>query len=127
MRIYVTLLWLTLVSCEKQNVYPEIVGTWDWVFSKGGIAGLTIKPTALDNRQMIFDAGANYTFKKNGTVLVSTKYKLENAKSIASNEPVPSITFPSNDAMTFSYSIKGDSLFLFEEVYDGFGHTYVRK
>ena len=127
MRICVTLLWLTLVSCEKQNDSPEIVGTWDWVLSQGGIAGLTIKPTALDNRQMIFDAVGNYTFKKNGVVLVTTQYKLENVKSISSTEPVPSITFPGNDAMNFSYSIKGDSLFLFEEVYDGFGHTYVRK
>jgi hypothetical protein len=127
MRIFITLLWLTLASCEKQNDSPEIVGTWDWVLSQGGIAGLTIKPTALDNRQMIFDAAGNYTFKKNGTVLMSTQYKLENAKSITSTEPVPSITFPNNEAMTFSYSIKGDSLFLFEEVHDGFGHTYVRK
>ena len=127
MRVFIALLFLTLVSCEKQNDSPEIVGTWDWVLSQGGIAGLTIKPSELDKRKMFFDKEENFTLKKNGTITLSTKYKLENGKSITSTEPVPLITFPNDDAMTLSYSIKGDSLFLFEEVYDGFGHTYVRK
>jgi hypothetical protein len=76
---------------------------------------------------MIFDSKGNFSLIQNGKTTISARYELRNGKSITSTELVPMIVFPNEDAMNMSYSIKNDSLFLFDEVYDGFGHTYVRK
>jgi hypothetical protein len=106
MRIFALLFWLLLMGCEAENANLAIVGNWKWVQSKGGIAGLTIKPSEADQREL---------------------YELKNAKSITSMELLPMIVFPNEDTMNMSYTIKNDSLFLIDEVYDGFGHTYFRK
>jgi hypothetical protein len=115
------------MGCEAENANLAIVGNWKWVQSKGGIAGLTIKPSEADQREMIFDSKGNFSLIKSVKITISAPYELKNAKSITSTELVPMIVFPNGDTMNMSYTIKNDSLFLFEEVYDGFGHTYVRK
>lgn len=127
MKIVAVLFCLLMMGCEAEKANPSIVGNWEWVVTQGGLAGLTIKPSETDKRQMIFDGNGNYTLVHNGKAVVSAKFELKNAKSITSTELIPMIVFPNQDAMNMSYSIKNDSLFLFEEVYDGFGHTYVRK
>ncbi len=127
MRIVSVLFCLLVMGCEAEKVNSGIVGNWQWVVSQGGIAGLTIKPSETDQRQMIFDSKGNFSLIQNGKTTISAHYELKNAKSITSAELVPMIVFPNQDAMNMSYTIKNDSLFLFDEVYDGFGHTYVRK
>ncbi len=127
MKMFAVLFGLLLLACESSQVNPSIVGSWKWVESQGGIAGLTIKASESDQREMIFDSKGNFTLIQNGKTTVSAKYELKNAKSITSTELKPMITFPNEDAMNLSYEITGDNLYLFEEVYDGFGHTYVRK
>lgn len=127
MRIVAVLFCLLIMGCEAENVNVGIVGNWQWVESQGGIAGLTIKASESDQREMIFDSKGNFTMLQNGKTITQAKYELKNAKSITSTELKPMITFPNEDAMNLSYEITGDNLYLFEEVYDGFGHTYVRK
>jgi hypothetical protein len=127
MRIFALLFWFLLMGCEAENANPAIVGNWKWVQSKGGIAGLTIKPSEADQREMIFDSKGNFSLIQNGETTISALYELKNAKSITSMELLPMIVFPNEDIMNMSYTIKNDSLFLIDEVYDGFGHTYFRK
>ncbi|WP_255037110.1 hypothetical protein [Lacihabitans soyangensis] len=127
MKMFALFLSLILLSCESNEVKPSVVGSWKWVESQGGIAGLTIKASESDQREMIFDSKGNFTMIQNGKTITQAKYELKNAKSITSTELKPMITFPNEDAMNLSYEIKGNNLYLFEEVYDGFSHTYVRK
>jgi hypothetical protein len=127
MRIFALLFCLLLMGCEAENANPAIVGNWKWVQSKGGIAGLTIKPSEADQREMIFDSKGNFSLIQSGKTTISALYELKNAKSITSMELLPMILFPNGDTMNMSYTIKNDSLFLIDEVYDGFGHTYFRK
>ncbi|HLO45434.1 MAG TPA: hypothetical protein VK175_13945 [Leadbetterella sp.] len=127
MKMFALFLSLILLSCESNEVKPSVVGSWKWVESQGGIAGLTIKASESDQREMIFDAKGNFTMIQNGKTITQAKYELKNAKSITSTELKPMITFPNEDAMNLSYEITGNNLYLFEEVYDGFSHTYVRK
>jgi hypothetical protein len=126
MRIVTAFFIFLMMGCEAEKTEPTVVGTWNWVVTQGGIAGLTIKPSENNQKKMIFDSKGNFSLIENGKTTVSAKYELINGKSITSTELKPLITFPNDDAMKMSYLIKGDSLFLFEEVYDGFGHTYVR-
>jgi hypothetical protein len=123
------LLWFfvfIMFSCENEEPQNQIIGSWRWVVSQGGIAGLTIKPDENNQKQMVFDKNGIFTLIENGKTTISIKYVLSLEKSITSQDKVPMIVFPDENAMNLSYSIKGDSLYLFEEVYDGFGHTYVR-
>lgn len=127
MRIVTVLFCLLMMGCEAENMNPAIVGNWKWVQSKGGIAGLTIQPSEANQREMIFDSKGNFSLIQSGKRTIFAPYELKNAKSITSMQLVPIIVFPNGDAMNMSYTIKNDSLFLFDEVYDGFGHTYVRN
>ena len=127
MKMFALFLSLILLSCESNEVKPSVVGSWKWVESQGGIAGLTIKASESDQREMIFDSKGNFTMIQNEKTITQAKYVLKNAKSITSTELKPMITFPNEDAMNLSYEITGNNLYLFEEVYDGFSHTYVRK
>ena len=127
MKYLLVIFGLILMNCEKPEANPSIVGQWNWVVTQGGLAGLTIKPSENDTRQMIFDEKGNYSLIHNGKTVISAKYEIKSGKSITSTELVPMIIFPNQETMNMSFSIKNDSLFLFEEVYDGFGHTYVRK
>ena len=127
MKMFALFLSLILLGCESNEVKPSLVGSWKWVESQGGIAGLTIKASESDQREMIFDSKGNFTMIQNGKTITQAKYELKNAKSITSTELKPMIIFPNEDAMNLSYEITGNNLYLFEEVYDGFGHTYVRK
>lgn len=122
----VTLFLLTNFKCVKDGVEPQIVGKWRWVQSVGGIAGLTLKPSATDTRQMNFGADSKFELLMNNKVVSFATYKLTNGKSITSQESVPLIEFENDGFMKMSYQLKTDSLFLFDEVYDGFGSTYVR-
>jgi hypothetical protein len=63
---------------------------------------------------------------ENNKVQFTANYTLTEGNSITTTSKVPLIVFPDQDGAKLSYTIKNDSLFIFEEVYDGFGHTYVK-
>ncbi|MBK9934595.1 MAG: hypothetical protein IPP61_01525 [Cytophagaceae bacterium] len=127
MKNIVVVLALLMFGCESETPQPALVGTWKWVITQGGIAGLTIKPDESNQKKLVFDKDGNMTFVVNGKNTQTIKYEAKTGKSITSTEQVPLIVFPGEESMNWSYSIDGDSLYLFEEVYDGFGHTYVRE
>jgi hypothetical protein len=116
-------------SCAKTTVAAkdELEGTWNWVQSTGGIAGMTIKASELDKRQMIFKPNNGFEYYQNGKLIVKTTFVIENRQSIYSQEKVPQIVFPKDDFMRMSYKFVDGNLDFGDEVYDGFGHTYTRK
>jgi hypothetical protein len=127
---YVLMLMFALAcfSCAKTQVAAkeELEGTWQWEQSSGGFAGMTIKASATDKRQMIFKPGNSFEFYQNGKLIVKTTYVIETRQSIYSQEKVPQIVFPKDDFMRMSYKFIDGKLDLGDEVYDGFSHTYVR-
>lgn len=126
----VIVLFFALMACESENAAPQektLVGKWEWVVSTGGIAGMTIKASENNRKQLLFTTDGDFEMFENGKSKIKTKYQIKDGKSITSTELVPMIYFlPDSTYWHQSYQLKGDSLFLFDEVYDGFGHTYVR-
>ncbi len=121
---------LSIMSCSNENVAPvekTIAGKWEWVESTGGIGGWTYKASATEKKQVIFTKAGDYELIENGDSKMKTKYIIKDGMSITSTTPVPMIYFqPDSSYIHQSYQIKSDTLFLFDEVNDGFNHTYVR-
>jgi hypothetical protein len=117
------------LSCNNTTIVAkdELEGTWEWEQSTGGIAGLTIKASETDKRQMIFKAGNIFEFYQNGKLIVKTTYNIENRQSIYSQDKVPQLVFPNDDFMRMSYKFIDGKLDFGDEAYDGFSHSYSRK
>jgi hypothetical protein len=117
------------LSCNNTTIVAkdELEGTWEWEQSTGGFAGLTIKASETDRRQMIFKAGNNFEFYQNGKLIVKTTYVIETRQSIYSQEKVPQLVFPNDDFMRMSYKFIDGNLDFGDEAYDGFSHSYSRK
>jgi hypothetical protein len=131
MRILLIALIFIANACNTETVVADnssnaLIGTWNWVLTRGGIANLTIKPTATTQKKIVFDKEGKYQLIENNIVKFTYKYQLTDGNSITTTAKVPLIVFPDQDGAKLSYTIKKDSLFVFEEVYDGFGHTYVK-
>ncbi len=126
---YVLILVMAICfSCGKSTVAPVgLLGSWNWVRSSGGFAGVEIKASEKDTKQMVFKQDNIFEFYENGKLILNTTYVIEDRKSIYSQEKVPQIVFPKDDFMRMSYTVNADSLFVSDEVYDGFSHAYARS
>jgi hypothetical protein len=103
----------------------EIVGTWEWVRSVGGIAGIEETPQSTgQSRSVVFDEYGNSTFYRNSTVGNSSSYTLGMALTIFSVDLVPVVYL--NAQLTFAYSIEGNTLILNDNHVDGFRSEYSR-
>jgi hypothetical protein len=115
-----------LISCQTEAHAPEIIGHWNWVKTQGGFGGISIWAKRPDEKTLVFGRDGIMKILENGKVKQSVEFTLGNEKSITSTRPLPTIKFADQASINLSYQIKKDSLFLTEEVYDGFTHTYVR-
>ncbi len=131
-------------ACKKENSNPnpnpstpssDLVGDWAWTQSSGGIAGVTQTP---DNQGII----RRYLFTANslevneaGTKVGTTSYSITNEKSLLTGKLENFINLKTENCngcklmpkYTFTFSKGKDTLFLNEDVYDGFSHIYVKK
>lgn len=117
------------VSCEGTKLSPEnkeLIGEWQWVSSQGGIAGTTL--TAQPGNRVIANYKKNgvYELTENGQQKISTTYEVKEGKSILTPESKTMISYGDGQMVTQSFYINGNTLFLTDEVFDGFGHTYTK-
>jgi hypothetical protein len=120
---------ITGISCSNDFEIIDaqtIVGKWRWIESTGGIAGITMKASISDQKSMVFNEKMNFEFYLNGKLTKSTPFIISNEKSIYTGNKVDIIKFPKDDWIAMSFQFSKDSLFLSEEVYDGFSHKFVR-
>ena len=130
------LLSLIISSCTKDktvdtksyvDVPTNLIGTWNWQHSSGGYAGVTITPETTGEVRIIkFDTDNNFKYYVNGVLKTESKFHIEKSVSIYGNEIALILitnTLPSRQSLQFSAS---DTLTLSEEVFDGFGHQYIR-
>jgi hypothetical protein len=140
---YTGALWIILaaMACEKEKDQPpyEIYGEWNWLKSYGGITGRDLETPENTGISKIF------TFLHNDTVIITanadtthrTNYYLSREKSLLLQDTFDFVTinyiYRISDTETLSlpmrYMIKTltDTLVLDEDVYDGYGHQFVRK
>ncbi len=131
----VTLIFCTLsCGCSKQTspTEPEpqgIYGSWNWVKSVGGIAGLTITPAAAGyTERLVLKSDNNCESYRNDTLVATTQFTIRREVTLFSLDSVDVIHYAdTNRFMKQIISVIGsDTLGLIDLCYDCFGHTYMR-
>ncbi len=118
-------------SCQAQKIRipdplcKKLFGQWIFHSSSGGFTGQGADWATTDNIIILFKN--NGTYQRTGKAMPAVKdtFKFVKGASILSEEQVYLIDYKNN--IDQSFSIKGDTLFLFDEVHDGFSYTFLRK
>jgi hypothetical protein len=120
---------LLFVSCGKINTpnaeAEKIFGTWRFVYSSGGLWG---------GGNASFDATDTYEYKENGTfshrkdgqLIDQMNFSLQLGPSITSQTDQLLIQY-GTVGYKQSFQISNDTLFLSDEVYDGFQYVFVKQ
>ncbi len=119
---------LVLGACQKTEIdseYSAIAGEWIWAESTGGIAGTTIKPSTAREKVLEFTADGQFEITETDSLVSSGTYEIKMMKSIRSEEKLPTIVY-STEGFQQTFEIKNNELILFDEVYDGYTHRYVK-
>ena len=121
---------LGLMGCSKDTtdtLSSDLTGTWEWVHTTGGIAGVNQTPASVGYtyRVTYTKEGHYLQYDKDGKLQYDYLYETSRSTSIMDNKEHNMLTL--NASTTFSYEVRNDSLFLNQEAYDGFNVTFVRK
>lgn len=115
-----------IFGCKSQLALKDgMSGTWQWVSTSGGFGGLKMNPESSGySRQIIVD-GNHISIYQGDSLTISAAFLLYQGKTIFSEQEADLIQV--GDLPEEVIRLSGDSLFLQENVYDGFSHIYVRK
>ena len=129
-RLTVALATATVLSCGggAATSVPELIGTWEWVGTSGGIAGDSRLPGPDDPRVTVeFSADGTATFRRDGEVARQQRYRLASEGTIFASEDQPVLYFDAEDmGRVVRIDETGRTLTLSDNVYDGFSLEYRR-
>ena len=127
--ILISLLTVLILGCGKINTpnaeAEKLFGTWRFVYSSGGLWG---------GGNASFDATDTYEYKENGTfshrkdeqLIDQMNFSLQLGTSITSQTDQLMIHYGAGGYRQ-SFQIQNDTLFLSDEVYDGFQYVFVKQ
>ena len=134
--LFIAFISLILGSCTKDTtkINPKsieipaaLIAKWNWIYSDGGIGGVTYTPQSTGEvRTIEFDANNNYKYYLNDILKTECKFDIVKLISITNHDSIPTLimnAWPGHQSICFHSS---DTLILFEEYYDGFEHHYTR-
>jgi hypothetical protein len=131
--ILVSVLMISVFGCQKEEVSTKSIGTglvgkWEWVSSSGGISYVHLTPSKLGYPYWIaFTNDSMYQVyaRKINVMTSSNRFTVFNAISIFTTHLHQMMKA---DNMTrSSFEVRNDSLFMSEEVSDGFDMIFIRK
>jgi hypothetical protein len=139
-RLLVLLILLAAIACEKDKIQPtyEIYGEWNWMKSYGGFTGHDLQTPENTGVSKIFSFLRNDTviITENADTTLRTSYFLSREKSLLLQDSFDFVTinyaYRSSDTevfflpMRYMIEMLTDTLVLAEDVYDGYGHQFVR-
>ena len=117
-----------LSSCTKKDdidVASEILGTWTWVKSTGGVSGNTETPESTGKEITLEVTEDTYKRYVDGDLEIELSYFLVNGRSIWT--PVITDLLVFEDDSKQSVEMSTDKLSLYEECYDCYVHEYIRQ
>lgn len=121
------LLLTTMVSCTDTDDTNTLIGTWSWTETSGGIAGIHETPASTGKTiDLKFTSNGQYFYYTNGVISSEGTYKFSTQKSIVDGTNKKSIVFSVDREMVIA-KIDNENLELDDNVYDGFGSSYIRK
>lgn len=115
-------------GCADGPLVAELVGTWEWTGTSGGIAGDTRLPGPDDPRVTVeFVADGTARFRRDGEVAREQRFRLVREATIYDADPLPVLYFDDEDlGRVVRISADGERLSLSDNVYDGFSLEYRR-
>lgn len=125
---FLILLLILILGCETpemEKVSQPLIGEWLWVESSGGFAGTTILPKDNERVLLAFHKNGTFTIKLNGKETETGNYTVELQPSIFNQEQTYLLVYKNGISQGFQFEQK--KLYLTDEVYDGFSHTYVKN
>lgn len=106
---------------------PLLYGKWIWVESSGGIDGRTITPGENEPSKYLRFVKPDLMESYLDDSLVSSKnFTLEKGLSIYSADSLYFIVEDAGSMPLVIYQVTNERLSLADNVYDGFGHEYIR-
>ena len=138
--IAIMVLTVTMTNCRKDvslpsPEYKKMFGQWEWLGSSGGFAGITLKPE--DGHTMIIEFNENGICKsfENGKKKGKSKYSFTEGTSIYNGEKAVFIKFVETGLFDFHKTsslmlieFRGqDTLYLSDNMRDGYRSAYIRK
>jgi len=131
--IVISVLMISVFGCQKEDIVKTntgtgLVGKWEWVSSIGGIMGAHLTPQRLGYTYWIgFTTDSLYqVYDKNNHLTSSNRFTVFNAVSIFTTH-LHQMLKTNNNSIRSSFEVRNDSLFMYEEVDDGFNDVFIRK
>jgi hypothetical protein len=116
-------IWSCSVNDKKTSA--EIIGTWNWIGSSGGLAGTTETPESTgDERKLVITTDSIKSYL-NGALNLKTKYKVETRQSLLFNEPRKMLI--SGNGFRQIIDFDGKSLVLIGDCNDCFTDGYKKE
>ncbi len=113
---------------DLHPVVKSVLGSWRWVRSSGGFAGVTILPDSGVQIVDSFYPTDAFQRRRNTVLQYSGRFALVESPRGAVLRISDLKTLGGTPFISFDVAVRveGDTLRLMETVYDGFNHTYVR-
>jgi hypothetical protein len=143
--LFISILLFVITACKKApaesvTTLPppasnqDFVGEWTWIRSIGGITGGTFTPENGLERKLTF-TNTSMKVEENGKVLGATDFTTYKGKSLILNVAAPFMKIETAsctnckmmETQMYRFSTTQDTLFLSDDVYDGFEHAFVKK
>jgi hypothetical protein len=125
---FLFLLTITMSCSDNDDTADKnLIGTWSWVSSSGGIAGTIDTPaTTGKNIDLKFTNDGKYFYYTNGNLSSEGTYQFSTQKSIVDDTYKKSIIFSVGGEMIIA-KLDNSNLHLDDNDYDGIGSSYVKK
>lgn len=127
---------LLILSCTKDkniktSTYADIpsamIGSWNWLSSSGGFAGVTYTPESTGEvRKIVFSSDNKIGYYVNGSLTAEHPFHLEKSISIFTNDSTLMLIVEPGTIMQSISFPNIDTLELNDELFDGFEHEYKR-
>jgi len=116
-------IWSCSVNDEKTT--SEIIGTWNWTGSSGGITGTTETPESTGDERKLEISKDSIKSYLNGELNLKTKYTVEIRESLLFNEPRKMIISGNGFNQIIDFNV--DTLVLSGDCNDCFTSEYKKE
>ncbi|MCF8371937.1 MAG: hypothetical protein K9H64_09960 [Bacteroidales bacterium] len=118
----------TLSSCSKKDSFlnsTDLLGTWTWIKSTGGISGTVETPESTGNQVTIEITEDMFAKYVNGVLEQELSYYLVKGQSIWTPQLSDLMIF--EDESKQSVEMDDNKLILYDECYDCFQNEYIKQ
>jgi hypothetical protein len=119
---------LSVLSCDDDIAVPDpaqrkLFNKWNLLEYTGGIAGTKVEGYG---KSIEFTSKGVYKEYEYGHIVERVNYSIEEARSIYSTNKSYQITYQSGSLHNQTFNFKGDTLFLADELFDGYTYVYIK-